>query len=176
MVRRKHIREVVTRILKEQGVGSAPVPLKRIAKAAGVRVQKVPTRDSLSGFIYKDAASGTTVIGLNASHAEARQNFTLAHELGHFFLHNLSDVHVDKTFNVKLRGPASSEGTDVEEKEANLFAAELLMPIHLLELDLAKYLEVDFDNETDIEQLAKRYGVSTQAMTFRLAYLGYLSL
>jgi len=174
MVRRKHIAALVASILKEVGVKSAPVPVERIAKAAGVRVQKVPTRDALSGFIYKDLASGTTVIGLNASHAGTRQNFTLAHELGHFFLHNLTDVHVDRSFNVKLRSPASSEGTDVEEKEANLFAAELLMPESLLQADISKYPQVDFDSESDIERLAKRYGVSTQAMTFRLSYLGYL--
>jgi Zn-dependent peptidase ImmA (M78 family) len=72
-----------------------------------------------------------------------------------------------------LRNQASSEGTDDEEKEANLFAAELLMPAKFIERDILEIGTFDIFNESGIEDLAARYGVSIQAMTFRLAYLGY---
>jgi Zn-dependent peptidase ImmA (M78 family) len=75
-----------------------------------------------------------------------------------------------------MRNKASSAGTDLEELEANLFAAELLMPISLLEKDLEKIDVVDLEDEAIVAKLAARYKVSTQAMTFRLANLGYLEL
>jgi Zn-dependent peptidase ImmA (M78 family) len=89
-------------------------------------------------------------------------------------LHNMEDVHVDRGFSVRLRNAASSEGTNIEEKEANLFAAELLMPDRFLEKDVKSIDVVDLVDESVIAKLAGKYGVSTQAMTFRLAYLNYL--
>ena len=83
---------------------------------------------------------------------------------------------VDRRFQVKLRNRASSEGTDQEEQEANLFAAELLMPASFLEEDLEELDPVDLEDEAVIAMLAKRYKVSTRAMTFRLAYLNHLEL
>ena len=105
-----------------------------------------------------------------------RRNFTAAHELGHFLLHDFDEVHVDRDFKVWLRNDASSQGTNVEEKEANLFAAELLMPAHFLARDVDNIGTIDLINEEVLQELASRYGVSTQAMTFRLAYLGCIRL
>lgn len=176
MVRRKLIRAAAERILSKAQVEDVPVPVSRIAKLAGVRVKKVPTEDELSGFLYTDTQSSTVIIGVNGSHSANRQHFTIAHELGHFFLHNFDDVHVDRSFHIKLRDKTSSEGTDIEEKEANLFAAELLMPVQMLESDIAELESIDLNDEDTIRDLARRYGVSTQAMMFRLAYLGYISI
>ena len=116
------------------------------------------------------------LIGVNARHGENRQNFTIGHEIGHFLLHEGDEVHVDREFRIKLRSGASSAGTDMEERESNLFAAELLMPARFLERDLEKIDGLDLDNETVVARLAEKYGVSTQAMTFRLANLGYINL
>ena len=103
------------------------------------------------------------------------------HELGHFFLHDeqgQGEVHVDRTrqFQIKLRGPASSQGVDEEEVEANLFAAELLMPTTFLERDVAQDGFDLSDDDEAVAKLAKRYGVSAQAMSIRLAYLGLINL
>lgn len=57
----------------------------------------------------------------------------MGHELGHYLLHDRDGIHVDRRFAIKLRNPKSSEGTDDEEKEANLFAAELLMPKQMVQ-------------------------------------------
>jgi Zn-dependent peptidase ImmA (M78 family) len=59
---------------------------------------------------------------------------------------------------------------EVDEIEANAFAAALLMPESFLRQDLKK-LSIDFDDASQIEALAKRYNVSSQAMTFRLLNL-----
>jgi len=173
-VRRKHIGWLVDNLLSEHNVRSAPVPVADIAKALGVQVQYQAAEDDLSGFLYRDRNRQLAIIGVNAEHHPNRRNFTAAHELGHFLLHEFDDVHVDRRFKVWLRNETSSQGTDDEEKEANLFAAELLMPARFLECDVEEIGTFDALDERVLETLAEQYGVSTQAMTFRLAYLGYI--
>ena len=176
MVHRKHIRTLVQRLLSQHRVRSAPVDVKELAAALGVEVQETPAEDDLSGFLYRDRKRKSAVIGVNADHHPNRRNFTAAHELGHFLLHDFDDIHVDREFKVWLRSDASSQGTDVEEKEANLFAAELLMPAHFLAHDVEKIGTIDLLDEEVLQELARKYEVSTQAMTFRLGYLGYVQL
>ncbi len=176
MVRRKHVRRLALRLLSEHAIDSAPVPVADIADDLGVAVQFAPAQDDLSGFLLRDHGAKRSVIGVNSGHSESRQKFTIAHELGHFLLHDYEDIHVDRGFSVKLRSGKSSEGTDDEEKEANLFAAELLMPKHFIESDLDEIEDLDLVDEDVIAELASKYGVSTQAMTFRLSYLGYIEL
>jgi Zn-dependent peptidase ImmA (M78 family) len=173
MVRRRHIRLLVNRLLNDHQIRFAPVPVAVLAKALGAEVQYQPAEDDLSGFLYCDRQRKTAIIGVNSGHHPNRQNFTAAHELGHFLLHDFDTVHVDRQFKVWLRSETSSQGTDPEEKEANLFAAELLMPAKFLEKDIEEVGTFDLFNEAIIQDLAARYGVSPQAMTFRLAYLGY---
>lgn len=174
MVRRKHIRSLTKRLLKERRVRSAPVDVAAIAKSLGIEVQQATGEDDISGFLYRDRSHDIAIIGVNSDHSSTRQNFTTAHELGHFLLHDFDEVHIDRQFKVWLRSEASSEGTDVEEKEANLFAAELLMPADFLSKDIEEIGTIDLEDEEVIKELAQQYEVSQQAMTFRLAYLGYI--
>ncbi|MCI0420615.1 MAG: ImmA/IrrE family metallo-endopeptidase [Acidobacteria bacterium] len=179
-VRRKHIRAVAERILVSHQIHKAPVPIKEIAQAMGVQVKEAPTEDNLSGFLFRDPQHRQAIIGINKRHHPNRQRFTMAHELGHFLLHEGERIHIDslaKGFEVNLRDDASSLGIDEDEKEANLFAAEILMPASFLEKDLARLDLLDEDANGEIlEPLAKRYRVSVQALTVRLSYLGYVSI
>jgi Zn-dependent peptidase ImmA (M78 family) len=175
-IRRKHISGVVNRLLNQHGIQAAPVPVEDIARSLGARVERTPADDELSGFLYQQKNSKLTIIGVNENHHPNRQAFTIAHELGHSLLHDVDDVHVDRNFRIKLRNSASSKGENVEEMEANLFAAELLMPTSFLKKDLKTIEDVDLVDEGVISKLAGRYGVSTQAMTIRLSHLGYVRL
>ena len=80
---------------------------------------------------------------------------------------------MDRQFKVWLRSDASGEGADLEENEANLFAAELLMPERFLVKDVEKIGTVDLLEEGVLGKLAERYGVSRHAMTFRLTDAGF---
>jgi Zn-dependent peptidase ImmA (M78 family) len=144
----------------------------------GIHIKLDKVDDALSGFLVRDKISRGAVIGANKSHHPHRQRFTIAHELGHFLLHDGQDVHLDESrgaFRVNLRSPESARGEDNDEKEANLFAAELLMPAIFLERDLHD-ADLDLLGDGDfLVELAKKYKVSVQALTFRLAYLGYIS-
>jgi len=71
-------------------------------------------QDKIAGFAAKK--KGIKFIMLNSSQALGRQNFTLAHELGHFELHQGRD-----SWDI-------SEKNKAREREADHFAACFLMP------------------------------------------------
>jgi Zn-dependent peptidase ImmA (M78 family) len=173
-VRRKLVRDLTSTLLAQHNIVDAPVDVERLAKAEHVDIRKERVDGDISGFLFRDRDKSTAIIGVNSRHHANRQRFTIAHELGHFMLHTMDQVHVDRGFEVRLRNDESSKGTDTDEKEANLFAAELLMPKTFLEKDLANIESVDLMEEKTIKSLAEKYQVSTHAFAFRLAYLGYV--
>lgn len=89
-----------------------------------------------------------------------RMAFTVAHELGHFFL------HTDKQTDVFLREQIINitEENRENEKEANWFAAILLMPKTLIK----KYYSIT----EDVDVLSTLFGVSPTAVYYRLKNLG----
>ena len=163
---------MVESLLKEEGITEAPVPVSAIAKAKGARIFVDVLEGDLSGFLYRD--KDRAVIGVNTHHPQTRQNFTIGHELGHFLLHDQEQLHVDHEFRVRLRSDNSSKGTDEAEREANFFAASLLMPKHFIEKDLATVDYVDLLDDELLRTLTSKYGVSTQALLNRLKNLGYI--
>ena len=170
--RQRDILERVNKLLQQSGIQGPPVNVEVIARDLKVYVRKSPTEDDISGFLLKQP-EGPVVVGVNSLHHPNRQRFTIGHEIGHFLLHQYDKVHVDRLM-VKLRNSASSTGENEEEVEANRFAAELLMPRSFLERDLKDLMSKDLLDDKWMQQLAKRYAVSVQAMTNRLVSLGYL--
>jgi Zn-dependent peptidase ImmA (M78 family) len=171
-IRRRKIESLVQETLARHQVRQAPVPVEQIAKAQGARIFYQSLDDDVSGFLYRDAVQA--VIGVNTHHSPARQKFTAAHELGHLLLHDQEQLHIDRGFRVRLRDDVSSQGTDESEREANLFAASLLMPKEFLESDLAGEDFVDLLDDVFLQGIARKYGVSTQALVNRLKNLGYI--
>ena len=176
-VRRKRIRGLARELLKQAGVTEPPVPVVEITRMQGLQIRLSSSKDSnISGLLFLRSPKPT--IGVNAVHHENRQRFTIAHELGHFLLHRFDSegIHVDHSFPVKLRDDLSSEGVDSEEREANLFAAELLMPVDFLQRELKDKTLVDLEDDAFLQDLARSYQVSPQAMIFRLANLRFITL
>jgi Zn-dependent peptidase ImmA (M78 family) len=79
-------------------------------------------------------------------------------------------VHVDKEFSMLRRSAESSAGTNDIEIEANLFAAELLMPESFLTQEFGDE-SLDIENENSVNAIAKIFRVSPSAMRFRLGNL-----
>jgi Zn-dependent peptidase ImmA (M78 family) len=158
------IDKIVDQLLTEHGVTAPAVPIDKMIRAKGVTIRKIDLKD-ISGMIVRDGTS--VLIGVNTTQAETRQRFTLAHEFGHFLLHEGKPVHYDKQFRMDLRSAASSAGTDTEEIEANYFGSSILMPRIFLERELADRF-IDIEDANAVEDLAKRYKVSPQAMNIRL--------
>ena len=158
------------KLLAELNIAECPVAVDYIAQKKGITVRYVPLDADLSGMIFmKDAV----IIVVNSLHHVNRQRFTLAHELGHFELHMKeigTEVHVDKKFLAFARDANSSLGWDRKEVEANRFASELLVPDRMLNHELSDRL-VDAEDEGLIANLAERFQVSRQMMTFRIGDL-----
>ena len=142
-----------------------------------VELRKVELTAGNAGFLFVPA-EGSPIIGVNMNEQETRRNFTMAHELGHLLLHvpensKSPSSFIDKDFIVLNRNVDSKSGINIQEVEANFFAAELLMPAEQLYSDFS--IEMQTSNTTDvIEKLAKIYNVSDKAMNFRLSNLGFL--
>lgn len=162
-----YIERLAERLLAEAGVTEAPVPVERMAEAQGCKITRA-VLDDVSGILLR-APEGVT-IGVNARHALTRRRFTVAHELGHLLLHRGQEIRYDHHFRVSLRSEVSSAGTDLEEIEANFFAASLLMPDSMLRRD-PRTAFIDMDDDAAVSELARDYAVSRQAMALRLARL-----
>lgn len=104
---------------------------------------------------------GKWIICVNKNHNVKRQRFTLAHELGHYFLHKEKNINfTDTTF-------FRSNDMDSIEYIANEFAARLLMPE-----DVVREL-IDSEQIKNIGVLAEKFNVSSAAMKYRVLSLGY---
>lgn len=174
MARRLKVRELVDELLSKYQITSPPVDIFDIARKEGAIVVEENLEDGVSGFLYRE--NDTVIIGVKKEPARkgpGRKRFTVGHELGHYLLDHDTFMHVDKSVAiVRFRNKDSETGTDVQEIEANAFAAELLMPRAMLLNDLR---EVDTsDVDAAIRDLADGYEVSEQAMAIRLTNLGFL--
>lgn len=117
------ISEKVNEIFAEHSP-STPVNVVDIARAYGFSVYQLSMDSNVSGLIIVDSENiqgfdTNKVIVINADHSFTRKRFTVAHELGHYFLR-------DKPQQCFAHRDAGR--VDNEERDANRFASELLMP------------------------------------------------
>jgi Zn-dependent peptidase ImmA (M78 family) len=165
-VRYSRIQREVETLHSRYSVNCPPVDVAGIAERAGAAISYERLEDDLSGFFVRGKTN--FVIGVNKWHPDTRQRFTIAHELGHYFLHDFDDVHVDRAF--RFRSPISAKAVDIEEIEANTFAAWILIPERMLLSDI-RSSGIDLQDDDRIQELAVRYAVSQQSMSFRILNL-----
>lgn len=170
--RAKKVERLVEQLLEQYTISSPPIDVFSIAKNKDIDIIQGDLGD-VSGLLLREGNQVT--IGVNQNHSETRKRFTIAHEIGHFILHGDETLHVDKVFAIKLRNQVSSEAVDLGEIEANAFAAELLMPTSMVHQRIQELPEVlDYEKDAVINNMAKVFNVSQQAMTIRLINLGYI--
>jgi Zn-dependent peptidase ImmA (M78 family) len=167
MSRTAAIRRAI-QILDELGISEPPVDVFTIAEQRGVRLRAGELGDEVSGLLM--VKGGESTIGYARSHSKNRQRFTVAHELGHHELHRNHELLIDKGPMILYRDGASSSGDDQLEKDANAFAAELLMPASMVRREIRER-GLRLADEKEIELLAQIFSVSVTAMVFRLMNL-----
>ena len=112
--------------LRDEGITTLPVDPVAIARSRDIEVKAKPdTAGGVSGMLLRHG----DVFGiLYATHvkSEGFQNFSVAHELGHYFL----DGHIDHVLPKDgiHTSHAGFVSADSYELEADQFAAGLLMP------------------------------------------------
>ena len=144
------------------GGDEIPVPVESIAEdLLGLRIGEADELDC-SGLLIP-AERRIWVSGSEARQAPGRRRFTVAHELGHW----VCQVLEGRWHPVYCRDvEAGANGYPPLEREANVFAAELLMP--------EPAVRAAFDADDSVERLAERFGVSPEAMRWRLFNLKHI--
>lgn len=143
-----------------------PVEVVPIAKSLGLRIFMVDMPDFgkivPSGVLSETEDYGWTIL-INNDDALTRKRFTIAHEIGHFVLHRgqsfVDSFTAGETFY-------RSDDNNTLEREANYFAACLLMP--------AEEVTKRWPSFTSPGAIAEYFNVSEVSMTFRLKNLGLI--
>lgn len=157
------------------GIPTNGVDLNRAAMDLGKHLQKKIVIKNADLTKMQNGISGFTIVKedgiyivVNSVEPPHRQRFTIAHELGHIYLHDININEVDK-LNVVFRSDFDFSSNDPEklmiEQRANAFASEILMP----EDQVLKLIDAGLNST----QMAEIFGVSIQAMEIRLAGILY---
>ena len=134
------------------------VDLDKIAEDSGIEIKYEDLPSNESGYLI--CSSGKYIIGVNRKHNKKRQRFTIAHELGHYFLHKDSNIEFRDQIFYRI------ENTSSIEYAANEFASRLLIPSDRL----SKKIQ---EGVLDVKNLAEFFAVSQDAMKYRIISLGY---
>ena len=164
-----YIEEKAAEVLQQFNMFEAGFDIKKLTKNLKIELIYDDLGDDVAGFFVMTDTQ--RVITVNKSNPTTRKRFTIAHEIGHCILHSKEQpIFIDKTPRMMFRNTASSTGEVFKEREANAFAAALLIPKDLLEREIDS---APSDITHAISFLADKFKVSENAMSFRLSNLGY---
>lgn len=150
-----------------------PVNIEDIAVKLNIKVDSIspfnPEHNDYRGLsgLAEINNQGQRVIYCNSTESINRNRFTLAHELGHHVLNHVNPQNPcfrDDSNTFRSNSPVW------QEREANNFAAQLLMPLDAIKTMLF------VKGISNIKQLAEIFQVSEAAMYYRLKNLGYLTI
>lgn len=151
-----------TDLLHQHWDGSLPINVANIAEKLGIKVTGAfGMEDNASGSIERHS-DDSFEITYDITEAQVRQRFTIAHEIGHFVLGHLNEQQ--RCFR-DLPSNFMSDAMSEKERQANAFAAELLMPEQIVKYAIEK------KNVTHVAALANVFNVSQAAMSYRLKNL-----
>lgn len=159
MVRPRTGSEAAKEILERYWDGRLPVRPEQIAERMRIAmVGRGGAGDESYHFSgYFSVRQGKPTIEYNANDSLVRRRFTVAHELGHYVLgHQDAPRDYPDSFGSKNGSPI--------EQQANKFAAELLMPSHVVKT-------MALAGSNSLEELANLFAVSKVAMGHRLSNL-----
>lgn len=168
---RRYINDLAERVLEVYDISIPITNIEEVvAKMGGTIVEEPEFDDLCDGTIKKDGSNGFR-IAISPYQSKQRKAFTIAHELGHLFLHMGFQTDHEK-WSQQKETTYRRFGLSEQEFQANEFAAALLMPKD-------RYLEVlmEYTEETsvDIQKVAEYFHVSVAAATNRGKFLGYLA-
>lgn len=127
------------------------------------------TDDRIDGFLFWAGTDGLAFVNADQESPLPRRRFTAAHELGHAVLHRGRMGR----FRVDVRINEDADDADEMEREANRFAAELLMPVEVVAArgDELRREHGCCPRGVLVYRLAAELLVSREAMRYRLADL-----
>lgn len=160
-------RQLARKLLKDAGVSAPPVSMQKIGdylkEKHGLELQGLKNffSDKVSGLTV--TIDGAPTIGFNKDQSWCRRRFTIAHEIGHFLMNTAHYKQSGELGNLEMLDTANPI-----EKEANAFAAELLMPLQQFKKDCRSRLK-------SLDELSEKYQVSKEAAGWQLSRSGALA-
>ncbi|MDF1598266.1 ImmA/IrrE family metallo-endopeptidase [Mesorhizobium sp. YIM 152430] len=138
-----------------------PVDIYGMAQALKIRVVEQDLPDTISGKI-EHWWRGDFMITVNSRHSRTRKRFTIAHEIAHYVLHRDLIGEDGITDNALYR---DNRIGDIRERQANRYAATLLMPKSLVR-------RAWNEGVNDHQAMAQAFDVSPAVAEIRLRELG----
>ncbi|HEX8443505.1 MAG TPA: ImmA/IrrE family metallo-endopeptidase [Allosphingosinicella sp.] len=130
-------RQCGERKAKEFGFTAFPVDPIAIAEAEDIEVMpKPPDQPGVSGGIIF-LPVGTSIFYATNIASRGFQRFTVAHELGHYFLEGHPE-EIQKTAPLHVSRAGFTQGSSSIELEADHFASGLLLPTRLVQQSLKR--------------------------------------
>lgn len=159
--------DMVSQVLKDNYVISYPINIRDIIRNYGLDILELdyksdPKTKDVAGVINPEKKR----IYVEESDTESRKAFTIAHELGHWLLHQ-KQLNEDNRYTVLYRLAIGWYNHEPIEAEANYFAACLLVPEAMLKEEYQKI--------QDPKELARIFNVSDEMMGYRLKEVGGLN-
>ncbi|MDO9103669.1 MAG: ImmA/IrrE family metallo-endopeptidase [Methylovulum sp.] len=149
-------------LLQELGITEPEeIDLDAIAWHVGATIK----RRKLDGCEARIVGTGKkAIITVNTASALVRQQFSIGHEIGHWYHHRgRSLICRSEEIGKHCNGGA------VLERQADAFAADLLLPNYILQPRLPQFKKLTFDV---IKQVAKDFTTSIPATAIRLIEKG----
>ncbi|HBC3831472.1 TPA: ImmA/IrrE family metallo-endopeptidase [Vibrio parahaemolyticus] len=145
-----------------------PIDPVYIAKQSGIAIHPFPDgQEGVSGMLCKSKGNFGILYSTN-NKTNGFQRFSIAHELGHYFIpghaEKLLKGDINESFHQSIAGKNSSK--DEYEKEADSFAAAMLMPSPLFD-NAMNQLDVSLNS---IKYLSELCQTSVKATAIR--YVG----
>ena len=155
----RKVKDKVKQLREKYKLYDPPINPLHIARSEGINVKFVNFRNGLDISGFYDPSENTIYVNKNES--PKRQTFTIAHELGHALLHR--DWAQSEDYHVLKRDQTTGLFglNEPHEKEANAFAAHLLVPRDLLD----KYYP-----DLDVKALARLFAVSVPVIENRIEF------
>lgn len=167
---RKYINDLAERILLVYGITIPITNIEDIVGQMGGYVEEKYGFDDLCDGTIRKVGANQFCIAISPFQNEQRKSFTIAHELGHLFLH-MGYGTDQKLWEIQDQTIYRRFGTSEQEYQANEFAAAFLMPMDIYKQKIDEYSVGD---KVDISEVASFFNVSIPAASNRGKFLGYL--
>ena len=172
--------EGARQLLRELNVQDIPIQPREIAEQLQIVVWEREMESQYDGCLMRVGDTWGILLN-NLIQSEPRKNFTIAHELGHYYLDGgqterqiSAAAEKDKVAGFVLQHRCQRDdlrGFDshrLEEQRANQFAVELLMPFPIFRADAADLPKIGLPA---IDALAARYSTSLTSTAIRYTRL-----
>lgn len=167
---KQYINELAQQVINVYDITIPINDLENVVRSMGGEIEeRAEFDDFCDGTIMKSNSDGFRIV-IPRNQYPQRKTFTIAHELGHLFLHmgfrtnrelwDSQDNRIYRRF-----------GTSEQEYQANEFAASLLMPMDRYKKIVSEYA---VNGTVDMARVANYFNVSIAAATNRGLFLGIL--